>query len=125
MTMDFFFPEDNLARNVPEETRITALNAETYPDGRRLRVNIEITPFQKRPTIEVTLHNSSGDEIASTSIVEPLTWKLEFTLHLRGEIDNPYTLNARLYFPDGPSNEPFIFSFDVNPPQPGLDANSN
>ena len=125
MTMDFFFPEDNLTRSVPEETRITVLNAETYPDGRRLRVNIEVTPFQKRPTIEVTLHNSGGDEVASTSIVEPLTWKLEFTMHLRGEIDNPYTLDARLYYPDGPSREPFIFSFDVEPPQPDLKTDSN
>jgi len=125
MTMDFFFPEDNLARSLPEETRITSLNAETYPDGRRLRVNIEITPFQKRPTIEVTLQNSAGDEVASTSIVEPLSWKLEFTMHLRGEIDNPYTLNARLYYPDGPAREPFVFSFDVRPPQPGLKTDSN
>ncbi len=125
MTMDFFFPEDNLARSLPEETRITSLNAETYPDGRRLRVNIEITPFQKRPTIEVTLQNSAGDEVASTSIVEPLSWKLEFTMHLRGEIDNPYTLEARLYYPDGPANEPFVYSFDVKPPRPDLKSESN
>jgi hypothetical protein len=125
MTMDFFFPEDNLTRSLPQETRITSLNAEIYPDGRRLRVNLEITPFQKRPTIEVTLHNSSGDEIASTSIVEPLSWKLEFTMHLRGEIDNPYTLGARLYYPDGPSNETFVYSFDVKPPRPDLKPDTN
>ena len=45
-----------------------------------------------------------------------MSWKLEFTMHIRGELNNPYTLNARLYYPDGPSNEPFIFSFDVEPP---------
>jgi hypothetical protein len=115
--MDFFFPEDNLQRMVPEETSITSLSAEPYPDGRRLRVNIEVTPFQKRPYIEVILQNANGDEIASSSIVEPLSWKLEFTMHLRGEINNPYTLNARLYYPDGPSNEPRLYSFDVQPPQ--------
>ena len=116
--MDFFFPEDNLTRAVPEETKISSLSAETYPDGRRLRVNIEVTPFQKRPYIEITLHDKDENEIASTSIVEPLSWKLEFTMHLRGEIKNPYTLNARLYYPDGPANEPQPFSFDVEPPQP-------
>ena len=115
--MDFFFPEDNLQRTVPEETTITSLSAEPYPDGRRVRVNIMVTPFQKRPTIEVTLNNANGDEVASTSIVEPLSWKLEFTLHLRGEVKNPYTLNARLYYPDGPSNEPRTYSFDVEPPK--------
>lgn len=115
--MDFFFPEDNLTRAVPEETHITSLGAEAYPDGYRLHVNIEVTPFQKRPYIEVTLTNADGDEVASTSIVEPLSWKLEFTMHIRGELCNPYTLSARLYYPeDGPSDEPRQISFDVTPP---------
>lgn len=118
MTMEFFFPEDNLDRAVPEETHITSLSAEPYPDGRRVHINIEITPFQKRPHLEVTLTNGSGDEIASTSLVEPLSWKIEFTMHLRGELNNPYTLDAKLYYPDGPSKEPQTFTFDVNPPQP-------
>lgn len=112
--MEFFFPEDSLTRAVPEETRITLLTAAPYPDGRRLRVNVEITPFQKRPHIEFALTDAEGEEVASTSIVEPLSWKLEFTMHIRGEIRNPYTLNARLYYPDdGLSDEPRQFLFDV------------
>ncbi len=122
--MDFFFPEDNLTRAVPEETKITSLSAETYPDGRRLRVNLEVTPFQKRPYIEIILNNAEGNEVASTSIVEPLSWKLEFTMHVRGEITNPYTLNARLYYPEGPTNEPKVFSFDITPPQPNPTTDS-
>jgi hypothetical protein len=116
MTMDFFFPEDNLNRMTPEETRITLLTASPYPDGYRLRVNIEITPFQKRPHIEVVLNDSHGDEVASSSIVEPMSWKLEFTMHIRGELKNPYTLEARLYYPDGPGTDPQSISFDVEPP---------
>ena len=42
-----FSPKINLQRMTPEETRITSLTAEPYPDGYRLHVNIEITPFQK------------------------------------------------------------------------------
>ena len=124
--MDFFLPEDNLTRAVPEETRITTFTAEPYPDGRRLRVNLEITPFQKRPYIEVTLTNAKGEEIASTSIVEPLSWKLEFTMHIRGELQNPYTLNARLYYPEnGPSDQPHQFSFDITPPPPSPEPDTN
>jgi hypothetical protein len=122
MTMDFFFPEDNLTRAVPEETKILSLDAETYPDGRRLHVHIEVTPYQKRPYIEVILTDREGNEVASTSIVEPLSWKLEFTMHVRGKINNPYTLHAKLYFPDGPSQEPVTFSFDVTPPRPQAEA---
>jgi hypothetical protein len=114
--MDFFFPEDNLNRMVPEETDITSLSAEPYPDGYRVRINIQITPFQKRPHIDVSLKDADGEEIASTTIVEPLSWKIEFTMHIRGELNNPYTIGAKLYYPDGPSREPQTFNFDVKPP---------
>ena len=100
----------------PEETRITSLTAEPYPDGYRLRVNIEITPFQKRPHIEVELNDADGKQVASSSIIEPLSWKIEFTMHIRGELRNPYTLEAKLFYPDGPASEPQKFSFDVDPP---------
>jgi len=116
--MEFFFPEDNLQRMTPEETRITSLTAEPYPDGYRLRVNIEITPFQKRPHIEVELSDADGREVASSSIIEPMSWKIEFTMHIRGELRNPYTLEAKLFYPDGPTAEPQEFSFDVEPPPP-------
>jgi len=124
MTMDFFFPEDNLNRMTPEETRIVSLTAEPYPDGYRARVNIEVTPYQKRPYIEVTLNDGDGNEVASSSIVEPMSWKMEFTMHIRGELKNPYTLEAKLYYPDGPSAEPISYSFDVKPPQPSSDTDS-
>lgn len=124
MTMDFFFPEDHLDRATPEETRITSLSAEPYPDGYRLRVNIEMTPFQKRPHLEVALTNGAGDEVASASIVEPLTWKIEFTMHIRGGLQNPYSLEATLFYPDGPSAEPQTFTFDVTPPPPAPEADS-
>ena len=114
--MDFFLPEDHLQRAVPEETRITSLTAAPYPDGYRLHVNIEITPFQQRPHLEVVLNDANNEEIASSSIIEPLGWKIEFTMHIRGELNNPYTLEARLFYPDGPAAEPQAFTFDVKPP---------
>jgi hypothetical protein len=121
--MQFLFPEDNLQRTIPEETRITCLRAEVYPDGTRLRVNLEISPFQKRPHLDLLVTNAAGEEVSSTSIIEPLTWKLEITMHLpsprgegRGEALNPYTLEARLFYPDGPAAEPQAYTFNVNPP---------
>lgn len=113
--MDFFFPEDNLQRTPPAETRITSLAAEPYPDGERVRVNIEITPFETRPYIEVSLTDANGDEVATASIVEPMAWKLEFTLHLRGANASPFKVEARLFFPDGPHAEPVSRTFDVVP----------
>jgi hypothetical protein len=122
--MDFFLPEDHLQRMTPEETRITSLKAQPYPDGYRLRVNIEMTPFQQRPHIEVTLNDANGDEVASSSIVEPMSWKIEFTMHIRGELKNPYVLEAKLFYPDGPTSDPETFQFNVEPPQPSSKPDS-
>ena len=122
--MDFFLPEDHLQRATPAETRITSLTAEPYPDGYRLRVNIEMTPFQQRPHLEVVLNDADNEEVASSSIVEPLGWKIEFTMHIRGELNNPYTLEAKLFYPDGPVTEPQTFTFDVKPPHPSTESDS-
>lgn len=114
--MDFFFPEDNLNRMTPAETRITKLAAEPYPDGERVRVNIEITPFQTRPYLEVVLTDAHGDEVATASIVEPMNWNLEFTMHLRGAKASPFKIEAKLFYPDGPQAAPLSSSFEVAAP---------
>jgi len=113
--MDFFVSKDGLTRATPEETKITNLTAKPRPDGRRVLVNMQITPFQKRPSLEVKLQNANGEEVASTNILETLGFKLEFTMHIRGEIQNPYTLIAKLYYLEGPSAEPYTITFDVHP----------
>ncbi len=119
--MEFFFPEDNLQRTSPEETRILSLTAEPYEDGQRVRVNIEMSPFEKRPHLEVNLTDTNGDEISTASFVEPMAWKLEFTLHLRTEpADGPLDLEARLFYPDGPEAEPVRLRFNLQSPNRGL-----
>jgi hypothetical protein len=114
--VSFFFPEDGLERVSPENTHITTAQIEPYPDGDRIRVQLEVTPFLRRPHIDVTLTDVRGEEVASASIVEPMGWRLEFTLHLRGARNGPFTLTARLFFPDGPTAEPFTTTFEVAPP---------
>jgi len=101
--MEFFVNDPQVARLPPEETRILDLRAEPYPDGKRVHVNLEeLTPFQQRPYLELTLNDPNGNEASSASIVEPVSWKLELTLHLRKP--NPsggtYTLAAHLSYPD-------------------------
>jgi hypothetical protein len=115
MTMDFFFPDDLAPRAAPEETRILELRAEPYPDRGRVRVNLEITPFQARPHVDVSLSDSQGNEVAATCFVEPMSWRLEFTLHIRGKADpaGSYHLKACLYYPDGPAAEPVSFDFTI------------
>lgn len=117
MSMDFFFPDDLTPRLPPQEVRVNELRAEPYPDGGRVRVNLEITPFQTRPHVDVTLFDGDGEEVAATSLIEPMSWKIEFTLHIRGKEDTAgnYRLEARLYYPDGPTAEPVNIEFAIPP----------
>ena len=119
--MEFFFPEDNLQRTSPEETKIISLTAEPYEDRRRVRVNIEMSPFEIRPHLEVNLTDTDGEEISTASFVEPMTFKLEFTLHLRRQpADGPLDVEARLFYPDGPQAEPATVRFELKSPHRGL-----
>ena len=100
--MEFFLNDPEVKRVAPEATRILDLRAEPYPDGRRLRVSLELTPFQKRPEIEFTLTDAEGQEAGSASVVEPVAWKLELTLHVRkaGPTAGQYHLSAQLSYPE-------------------------
>ncbi len=101
--MEFFIQDHNLSRQAPEDVRIEDLRVEPYPDGRRVRVALTLTPFQQRPTIELTLANEAGAEVGSASIIEPVAWKLEMTLHIH-QADNPVsgemTLKACVMYPE-------------------------
>lgn len=93
-----FSPEDAVP---PEQVRFTDVHVEPWPDGRRVRVHITITPFQQRPNLEARILHPGGEEAASISIIETMENKLVFTMHIRGPIGaEAFTLEARLSFPE-------------------------
>jgi hypothetical protein len=116
--MGFFFADPNVERLPPTETRLLDLRAEPEPDGKRIRVFLDLTPFQQKPDIELLLFDSAGREASSASIIEPVGWNLELTLHIRkvfapvpevapeGKMEpsvaahETYTLQANLSYPD-------------------------
>ncbi|NOY97814.1 MAG: hypothetical protein GXP40_01245 [Chloroflexi bacterium] len=124
--MEFFFDSQtnpDIPRLDPEDVRIVEMRAEPYPDGRRVRVNLDITPYKKRPHLEVTLTNPGGDEVSTVSIIEPLNWKIEFTMHIRGEnIAGTYTLDTRLFYPPRDEEDPKMARVDI--PVPDTDRRS-
>lgn len=120
MNMDFFFPElSNDGENLPvppEEMRFLELRAEpVYDDGPlRARVYIEVTPFLKRPYIDLVLTGANGGEIASVNIVEPMQRKNVITIHLRGaQTNGQFSLHARLYYPEGPQADTAEYKFEI------------
>jgi hypothetical protein len=116
--MEFFLNDPHIRRLPPDQTRLLDMRAEPYPDGKRLRVTLELTPFEQRPYLELTLADPEGEEVASASIVEPMSWKLELTLHNRKP--NPsagkYTLLARLSYPDSGETDRRELTVEVSVP---------
>lgn len=118
---EFFFPELNPAEDgviplPPEAMRILELKSEPVQDAgpTRLRVYVEVTAFQQRPYLEVTLSDEQDREIASVSIIEPMQRKNVFTMHLRGpQQAGKFWLAARLFYPEKPDSDTRKIEFEI------------
>jgi hypothetical protein len=114
MNNAFFFDSMEAVPLPPEEVRINSVSADPYPDGQRVRIAVEMTPFQNRPWLELTLIDSQGDEIATADVIEPLNYKIELTMHIRkAETAGQYTLAVRLYYPEQADNDRKDVSFEI------------
>jgi hypothetical protein len=81
--MGFFQIDPNVERMLPADTRLLNLRAEPHANGKRIKVSLDLTPFQQKPYLDLSLTDSSGAILATTSIVEPVNWNLELNLHIR------------------------------------------
>ena len=98
--MDIFFADTDEIPLPPQDVRIRDFRVIPYPDGRRIRLLIELTPFQKYPSGEVTITDSLGNLSASASFIEAITPKFEMTLHLRKPDPNGnYDIALALFYP--------------------------
>lgn len=105
--MDIYFQDPSDIPLPPNEVRIRRLAADPYPDGRRVRVTLELTPFLRRPNGEISIINASGNEVASLSIIETIDPKMEMTVHLRGqETHGDYRVEARIFYLEEPEGQP-------------------
>lgn len=101
--MEAFFTDPNEIPLPPEEVRLRRLQAEPWLDRQRVRIKLEIDPFQQRPNADLSITNALGDEVARANILEPFDRILEVNLHLREA--NPggeYQVVAVLYYQKTP-----------------------
>lgn len=103
MTISFFEPGD--IPKPPDEVKIELLELEPYPDKWRVKLRVNVTPFQIRPNLEIVLRRvDEGSErpVANLSIIETMHPRMEFTMHIRGVADpvGEYRLTANLYYRD-------------------------
>ena len=115
--MNIFLNDPNVVRLPPEEVRLTHVQVIPQPDSRQVKVHLELTPFMKRPNIDVTITSGSGKEVGHTTILETMMNKLEFTVHLRQfEPGDALNLHTSLYYQKLP--EPSDTAEEVPLPEP-------
>jgi len=104
--MDLFFQDPSVIPLPPEEVRIQEMNVKPYPDGKRVRVRVELDPFQKRPSLEMTILNAQAEPVAQARVIETMAHTLEMTMHLREEQPGgEYIFHCLLYYQDAPTPE--------------------
>jgi hypothetical protein len=97
--MDIFFTDPSEIPLPAAEVRIRELRAELLAGSKKVKVYLEIDPFQVKPNADLIICNDKGEEFATTSIIESNVRKMELTMHLHG--NSPpgiYYLHATLYF---------------------------
>ncbi|MEX2143293.1 MAG: hypothetical protein WD740_01750 [Anaerolineales bacterium] len=98
---DLFFSNIDEAPVPPGEVRIRELAAEPRRDRARIDVSFALTPFQKRPNLELLICDEAGREMAALSVVEAIDPKMDFTMHLRqAETGGHYTLELLVFYAD-------------------------
>lgn len=97
--MDIFFQDPNEIRLPPEEVRLRELQVTPQPNGSKVKIYLELSPFKKRPNVEVTITAASGKEVAHASILEAMLHKMEFTMHLREPVPgSQYNIETTIYY---------------------------
>ena len=106
----------------PVDVRFTELRIEPWPDGQRVRVHVDMTPFQQNPNLEASIFDSAGQEAAHTLIVETSEHRIVFTMHLRGQAGGPYHITAALSYPEVGIVDSRSISFESQPASPRENA---
>lgn len=98
----------------PEEVQIRAIEIDPYPDGQRLRVLVELTPFLEPPDLSVRVLDADGVEVADLSIIGAHQKSLGLTIHLRGAVtEDPYTIEASIQYEEHGLVHKFSKTFEV------------
>ena len=83
--MDIQFVEPDQVPQPREKVRIERLDVQPYPDGWRIKLNVDVTAFQERPSLELrVLRLPEEQPIAELSVIETMHRQMEFTVHVRG-----------------------------------------
>lgn len=120
--MDMPLAEGPAQRRPPEEVRFLSVVAEPYPDRQRLKLTYQVTPFLKRPNVEIRLQDPQGVERASITIIETMDARFTLTAHVRGgdPDESRLTVTSILGYEDLPGVDRHELQVDL--PAKGADS---
>jgi hypothetical protein len=116
--MDINFFESSDVPQPKDKIKIEKLEAKPYPDGWRVKVVVEVTPFQVRPNLEIRVKTAEGRVVSELSVIETMHRHMEFTIHIRG-VSSPvgaYAAEVDLFYdtPTAPQDQrSFPFSIEA------------
>ena len=100
----------------PKDVRFIEARIEPWPDGRRIRVHLTLTPFSQRPNLFALVHDTAGNEICSAHVIETMEARMVFTLHLRGESpDGKYILDVEVFYDETGMVDKRTVEFEIRP----------
>jgi hypothetical protein len=115
--MDIFFNDPDVVRLPPEKVRLRDVHIIPQAGSGRVKIHIELTPFQKRPDLSIRITSVTGKEAARTTILETMLTKLELTMHLREpEPGGEYTVETTVYYQKLP--QPSESDVEIQLPEP-------
>jgi hypothetical protein len=119
--MKVHFFDDPVRGPLPrEDVRFNGLGLYMYEDSKRVAVGFDITPFQERPNIQVTVRDENGVEAASLNVIEAMHPNFNLTMHIRdANTTSLYEVEAILYYTALDNGERLI----VDRQQRSLNAN--
>lgn len=100
----------------PADVRFQEVKVEPWPDGKRVRVHIVLTPFLNRPDLSASVLDDQGNEICSAEIIQTMDDRMVFTLHLRGEsLSGRYTLQINVSYEEIGQVDQRSLEFEIQP----------
>lgn len=114
---ELFFFEQGAEPRPPDEVRIERVTAVPYVDGRRVKLQLVLTPFAERPSLDIEVVNAAGQSVATVDILETMTPTMDLTVHLRGpQPEGEHRLLVRLYYGEAPPQDVHELSFEIAAP---------
>ncbi|MGB2965376.1 MAG: hypothetical protein WBB69_15475 [Anaerolineales bacterium] len=71
------------------EIKIKAFIAEPYPDGRRVKIKLLLSSFQRGPNAVINISDQDDLQLASINIVSIFSQENEITIHIPGNHKKP------------------------------------